>query len=125
MREPLGLGSIRLPGGGRALCAAAHPGWTRGEEAHGKEAVQPMVGRPNMRPRGIVVALVIFVALLVTAPVALAANATEDAYCEGCSALHQKQVPFTGLDVALVVAAGGALIAAGFGIRRLGRSDTA
>ena len=57
-----------------------------------------------MRPRGIVVALVIFVALLVTAPVALAANATEDAYCVGCSALHQKQVPFTGLDVALVVA---------------------
>ena len=100
-------------------------GWTRGEEAHGKEAVQPMVGRPNMRPRGIVVALVIFVALMVTAPVALAANATEDAYCVGCSALHQKQVPFTGLDVALVVAAGGALIAAGFGIRRLGRSDTA
>ena len=78
-----------------------------------------------MRPRGIVVALVIFVALLVTAPVALAANATEDAYCEGCSALHQKQIPFTGLDVALVVAAGGALIAAGFGIRRLGRSDPA
>jgi hypothetical protein len=78
-----------------------------------------------MRPRGIVVALVIYVALLVAAPVALAANATQDAYCEGCSALHHKQIPFTGLDVALVVAAGGALIAAGFGIRRLGRSDPA
>src|SRR5437016_5368816 len=96
-----------------------------GEEAHGKDGRQPMVGRPNMRPRGIVVALVIYVALLVAAPVALAANATQDAYCEGCSALHQKQIPFTGLDVALVVAAGGALIAAGFGIRRLGRSDPA
>ena len=55
----------------------------------------------------------------------MAANATQDAYCEGCSALHQKQIPFTGLDVALVVAAGGALIAAGFGIKRLGRSDPA
>jgi len=77
-----------------------------------------------MRPRGIVVALVVLVALLVAAPAALA-NATQDAYCEGCSALHHDPIPFTGLDIALVVAAGAALVAAGFGVRRLSRSDTA
>ena len=88
-----------------------------------------MVGRPRMRPRGIVVALVICVALLATAPAALAQSATQDAYCQGCSALQHhssgKQIPFTGLDIALVVAAGGALLAAGFGVRRLSRSDPA
>jgi hypothetical protein len=83
-----------------------------------------MVGRPDMRPRGIVVALVVLVALLVAAPAALA-NATQDAYCEGCSALHHDPIPFTGLDIALVVAAGAALLAAGFGVRRLSRSDSA
>jgi hypothetical protein len=76
-----------------------------------------------MRPRGIVALLVVYVALLVAAPAALAANATGDAYCDGCSTLHHDPIPFTGLDVALVVAAGGALLAAGFGIRRLSRSD--
>ena len=84
-----------------------------------------MVGRPNMRPRGIVATFVVCVALFVAAPAAFAQNATQDAYCDGCSALHQKQIPFTGLDVALVVAAGAALLAAGFGVRRLSRSDTA
>jgi hypothetical protein len=91
-----------------------------------------MVGRPRMRPRGIVVALVICVALLATAPAALAQNATQDAYCVGCSALQKhepgepgKQIPFTGLDIVLVVAAGGALLAAGFGVRRLSRSEPA
>jgi hypothetical protein len=83
-----------------------------------------MVGRPEMRPRGIVAALVVCVALLVAAPAAFAANATQDAYCDGCSSLHSSSIPFTGLDVALVVAAGGALLAAGFGVRRLSRSDT-
>jgi hypothetical protein len=78
-----------------------------------------------MRPRGIVVALVICVALFATAPAALAQNATQDAYCEGCSALHHDPIPFTGLDIALVVAAGAALLAAGFGVRRLSRSDSA
>jgi hypothetical protein len=90
-----------------------------------------MVGRPRMRPRGIVVALVICVVLLATAPAVLAQSATQDAYCQGCSALQHhssgsgKQIPFTGLDIALVVAAGGALLAAGFGVRRISRSDPA
>jgi hypothetical protein len=85
-----------------------------------------MVGRPDMRPRGIVAALVVCIALLAVAPAALAASVTQDAYCQGCGVLHHssKSIPFTGLDIALVVAAGGALLAAGFGVRRLGRSDT-
>ena len=78
-----------------------------------------------MRPRGIVVALVICIAVVLVAAPAALANATQDAYCDGCSALHHDPIPFTGLDVALVVAAGGALLAAGFGVRRLSRSDTA
>ena len=86
-----------------------------------------MVGRPNMRPRGIVAALVLCIALLVSAPAALAASVTQDAYCQGCGVLHhaKSSIPFTGLDVALVVVAGGALLAAGFGVRRLSRTDTA
>jgi hypothetical protein len=77
-----------------------------------------------MRPRGIVAALVICIVMLMAAPAAMA-NATQDAYCPGCEPLHHKQIPFTGLDIALVVAAGGALLAAGYGVRRLSRSNTA
>ena len=84
-----------------------------------------MVGRP-MRPRGIVVALVVCIALFAMAPAAMAQNATQDAYCVGCSAIEKKDpLPFTGLDIALVVAAGGALLAAGVGVRRMSRHDTA
>lgn len=77
-----------------------------------------------MRPRGIVATLVVFAVMLVAAPAALASTA-EDAYCDGCGAVHHKQIPFTGLDIALVVAAGGGLLAAGYGVRRLSRSNTA
>jgi hypothetical protein len=70
---------------------------------------------------------VVCIALLVAAPAALAASVTQDAYCQGCTEPHQAShsIPFTGLDVALVVAAGGALLAAGYGVRRLSRSDIA
>jgi hypothetical protein len=78
-----------------------------------------------MRPRGIVVALAICIALLTAAPAAFAQSATEDAYCDGCSAVHHDPIPFTGLDVGLVIAAGGALLAVGYGVRRLSRSDPA
>jgi hypothetical protein len=87
-----------------------------------------MVGRPDMRPRGIVATLVVCVALLVSAPAALAASVTQDAYCQGCGVVHhasKSSIPFTGLDVALVVAAGAALLAAGFGVRRISRNDIA
>jgi hypothetical protein len=81
-----------------------------------------------MRPRGIAAALVVCIALLVSAPAALAQSVVQDAYCQGCGVVHKASsdpIPFTGLDVALVVAAGGALLAAGFGVRRLSRSDPA
>jgi hypothetical protein len=77
-----------------------------------------------MRPRGIVATLVIFAVMLAAAPAALASTA-DDAYCVGCDPVHHNQIPFTGLDIALVVAAGGALLAAGYGVRRLSRSNTA
>jgi hypothetical protein len=78
-----------------------------------------------MRPRGIVAALVICIAMLVAAPAAFATNATQDAYCPGCTSVHHDPIPFTGLDIGLVVVAGGALLAVGFGVRRLSRSDPA
>jgi hypothetical protein len=83
-----------------------------------------------MRPRGIVVALITCVALLATAPAALAQSISQDAYCVGCATFERHEpgkssLPFTGMDIALVVAAGGALLAAGFGVRRLSRTDTA
>lgn len=87
-----------------------------------------MVGRPDMGPRGIAAALVVCVVLLVAAPAALAASVSQDAYCQGCSVLHESKsssIPFTGLDVALIVAAGAALLAVGSGIRRLSRTDNA
>jgi hypothetical protein len=35
------------------------------------------------------------------------------------------KLPFTGLDVALIVAAGGVLVAMGYGLRRISRTDLA
>ena len=35
----------------------------------------------------------------------------------------RSELPFTGLDVALIVAAGGVLLAMGFGMRRLSRTE--
>ncbi|MEA2475075.1 MAG: hypothetical protein QOE06_2990 [Thermoleophilaceae bacterium] len=40
-------------------------------------------------------------------------------------ARSSSSLPFTGLDVALIVAAGGVLLAMGFGMRRLSRSEVA
>src|ERR671937_1748400 len=117
-------GSIRLHRGVNAVRRVTSDGQGRPSGGRGswQGGRQSMVGRPDMRPRGIVVALVICVALLAAAPAALA-NATQDAYCDGCSALHQKQIPFTGLDIALVVAAGGALLAEVDVVGRRGRSE--
>ena len=40
-------------------------------------------------------------------------------------AAHSSKLPFTGMDIGLVVGAGGVLLAMGFGIRRLSRTPTA
>jgi hypothetical protein len=105
-----------------------------------------MVGRPGMRLRNITVGAVLCIALFVAAGPAFAASA-QSGYAEPAGSVQQQldsgstdnhkveasrisqsndnggSLPFTGLDLALVVAAGGVLVAMGLGIRRLSRSS--
>jgi hypothetical protein len=107
-----------------------------------------MVGRPLMRLRNITVGAVLCIALFVAAGPAYAQSAAEG-YAEPAGSVQQNiggdpndshkvaasrastnesgggNLPFTGLDIALVVAAGGVLLAMGMGIRRLSRSELA
>jgi hypothetical protein len=106
-----------------------------------------MVGRPGMRLRNITVGAMLCIALCVAAGPAFAASA-QSGYAEPAGSIQQQlnsgsndshkveasrisqsssdnggTLPFTGLDLALVVAAGGVLVAMGLGIRRLSRSS--
>jgi hypothetical protein len=105
-----------------------------------------MVGRPGMRLRNITVGAVLCIALFVAAGPAYAQSA-QSGYAEPAGSVQQQldngsndnhkveasrisnssdnggSLPFTGLDLALVVAAGGVLLAMGLGIRRLSRSS--
>ena len=106
-----------------------------------------MVGRPGMRLRNITVGAVLCIALLVAAGPAFAQSA-QSGYAEPAGSVQQQldngstdnhkveasrvsnsspsdnsTLPFTGLDLALVVAAGGVLLGMGLGIRRLSRSS--
>ena len=105
-----------------------------------------MVGRPGMRLRNITVGAVLCIALFVAAGPAFAQSA-QSGYAEPAGSVQQQldngpgdshkveasrvsnspndnsTLPFTGLDLALVVAAGGVLLAMGLGIRRLSRSS--
>jgi hypothetical protein len=101
-----------------------------------------MVGRPLMRLKNIAVGGVLCVALVAAAP-AYAQTSVQDGYSQPAGKVQQQlgsgnherhdptsegesgNLPFTGLDVALVVAAGGVLLAMGFGIRRLSRTELA
>lgn len=101
-----------------------------------------MVGRPMMRLRNITIGLALCVALFVAAP-AFGQSSAENGYSQPAGSVQQQlgngsddhssatskdnggQLPFTGLDIALVAAAGGVLLAIGFGIRRLSRSELA
>jgi hypothetical protein len=107
-----------------------------------------MVGRPLMRLRNITVGAVLCIALFVAAGPAYAQSAASG-YAEPAGSVQQQldngsndahkvqattvshdndsgsSLPFTGLDLALVVAAGGVLLAMGLGIRRLSRSELA
>jgi hypothetical protein len=86
------------------------------------------------------------IALFVAAAPAYAASSAEKGYSEPAGSVQQQlgsksddgrdvatvskndpgsQLPFTGLDIALVVAAGGVLLAMGLGIRRLSRTEVA
>ena len=96
-----------------------------------------------MRFKNIIVGAVLSVALFAAAP-AYAQTASQNAYSHPAGSVQQQlsdhsshhttpvasvkassKLPFTGLDIALVVAAGGVLLAMGFGIRRLSRPEVA
>jgi hypothetical protein len=99
-----------------------------------------------MRLRNITVGAVLCIALFVAAP-AYGQSAAQNGYSQPAGSVQQQlgsqssdahavttqptaekssgQLPFTGLDIALVVAAGGVLLAMGLGIRRLSRSELA
>jgi hypothetical protein len=99
-----------------------------------------------MRLRKIAVGAVLCIALFVVAGPAYAQSAAEPGYSEPAGRVQQQlgsssddgrdpvvtkhetsssKLPFTGLDIALVVAAGGVLLAMGLGIRRLSRTEVA
>lgn len=107
-----------------------------------------------MRLRNTTVGAVLCIALLAFAGPAFAASSAEDSYSEPAGSVQQQldprgddnhsvppsstterhgtnasannsSLPFTGLDIALVVAAGGVLLAMGLGIRRLSRPEAA
>jgi glucose/arabinose dehydrogenase len=97
-----------------------------------------------MRLRNKTVGAAICIALFVAAP-AQAQSAAQNAYSHPAGQVQQQlggndkthhttpaaaksesgQLPFTGLDIALVMAAGGVLLAMGFGIRRVSRATEA
>ena len=95
------------------------------------------------RLKSLIVGVVVCVSMLVPASSAFAASASQSGYSKPSgsiqeqistrhdpsetsttTATHEKSgsLPFTGLDVALIMAAGGVLLAMGFGIRRLSRT---
>ena len=109
-----------------------------------------MVGRPLMQLRNIVIGALCCIAMLVAAPSAFGAQGyvipggsieqqvdghnppcadSAESQCEPPHnpppAVHEaaSKLPFTGLDIGLVVAAGAVVLAMGFGIRRLSRSE--
>jgi hypothetical protein len=100
-----------------------------------------------MRLKKITVGAMLCAALFVAAP-AYAQTAAQNGYSHPAGSVEQElggngseahakvqqtantknesgKLPFTGLDVALVVAAGGVLLAMGFGIRRISRTEVA
>jgi hypothetical protein len=102
-----------------------------------------------MRLRNITVGALLCIALFVAAAPAYAQSAAGSGYSEPAGKVQQQlgsrsddgrndesstvshnsgssgSLPFTGLDIALVIAAGGVLLAMGVGIRRLSRAETA
>ncbi len=105
-----------------------------------------MVGRPPMRMRNLIVGAIVAVSMFIVAAPASAQTAS-DGYTPGPRGSIQERIstdrppsdppdeitetrtrearselPFTGLDVALIIGAGGVLLAMGFGMRRLSRS---
>jgi hypothetical protein len=100
-----------------------------------------------MRLKNLIVGAILGASLLVAAP-AYAQNASQSGYSSPKGSIQEQittqndpprktttvvaqredtgsNLPFTGLDVMLIVAAGGVLLAMGFGIRRLSRAEVA
>jgi hypothetical protein len=98
-----------------------------------------------MRIKNMIIGAVLCIALFAAAP-AYAQTASQNAYSHPAGSVQQQlndntshetsptesatkksngSLPFTGLDLALVVAAGGVLLAMGFGIRRISRAEVA
>jgi hypothetical protein len=100
-----------------------------------------------MRLKNLIVGAILGASLLVAAP-AYAQNASQSGYSSPKGSIQEQittqndpprktttvvaqsedtgsNLPFTGLDVMLIVAAGGVLLAMGFGLRRFGRSEVA
>jgi hypothetical protein len=106
-----------------------------------------MVGRPTMRMKNLIVGAIVCASMMLVAAPAFAQTAsrgyskpsgsiqerisvqhTPDPHKPPHTTIHEARssnLPFTGLDVALIVAAGGVLLAMGFGMRRLSRSEIA
>ena len=102
-----------------------------------------MVGRPLMRMRNLIVGAIVCASMLIAVPAN--AQTASDAYSKPAGSVQERirtdrpdppdrttterksaesgDLPFTGLDVALIMAAGGVLLAMGFGMRRLSRSE--
>ena len=95
-----------------------------------------------MRVKNVSVGAVVCAALLFAAPTAFALSAAQQGYSQPAGSVQEQLggahpqpvakpivtssnsggLPFTGFDLGLVAAAGGVLLAMGFGIRRLSRS---
>lgn len=108
-----------------------------------------MVGRPPMRMKNLIVAAIVCASMLIAAPAL--AQTSSSGYSKPSGSISERierqapppsdppstsireanesssggDLPFTGLDVALIVAAGGVLLAMGLGMRRLSRSEVA
>ena len=109
-----------------------------------------MVGRPPMRLRNLIVGAIVCASMLISAPAF--AQTSSSGYSKPAGSIQERittenvpprdppaettterrssdspsgDLPFTGLDVALIMAAGGVLLAMGFGMRRLSRSEVA
>jgi hypothetical protein len=100
-----------------------------------------------MRMKNLIVAAVVCASMLVAAPAfaqtasngyskpsgniqeRISTQHTPDPHHPPSPKIHEARsnsnLPFTGLDVAMIVAAGGVLLAMGFGMRRLSRSEIA
>lgn len=109
-----------------------------------------MVGRPSMRIKTLIVGAIVSASMLLAAP-AFAQSSSQQGYATPSGNIEERistenpppnnpphnppavvrseearsELPFTGRDIGLIVAAGGVLLAMGFGMRRLSRPEVA